>query len=613
MKQTLLTRLVLGAIAGLSVSAAHAGQIQASSVSIAREAITADTQAVTSPSIAYRFAGDVDARVQAQTFQVQFTLAAGEFNTLPATIARAISVSDGVTGQIQDQSAGAPVVVNASYTVVAADLSADKKTLWATITVNQGATALIKQPLIALNVTSNTIAGVTAVNTTGDRSSVIKLYSVAGDLAADFAATATCQAVKTLAVSFKHFVALTAPATMATETTATADEHTRAGATNLATLMTFPTNILPVVTASQGDAKVDPAQANNKFAGTIDAGDFTSFVSTTLVNLGAVTLKQNSTGYDSNLLNQYLLAPNLSAVAAAAVDTGLVETTSIDIKVAATGGFAVGSTLFLAPNNDCSTGALAATTITAANAAGPITLSIPQASLVAFLPAGGTTPEFVSNNAAATYANVCMSAPPVGTPIPSSAFTATVTVKKAPGAVGVVEQNNTCSGNLYSLGGGIKIDVRNYASSKETSGYQSVIRLINNSEARAADVYGQIIHQDGTYGPYGLLTTLAPRAILNMTAAQIDAKLVNAPAHATAALNGSNAPAAATSGAPRLRITSNTGDTLRVQNYMFNSATGQILEASGGQGVDFEGTNARAPANDGQYISQDAPLGLNGR
>ena len=61
MKQTLLSRLILAGLAGAAMSAAHAGQIQASSVSIAREVITLDTQSVNSPAIAYRFAGDVDA------------------------------------------------------------------------------------------------------------------------------------------------------------------------------------------------------------------------------------------------------------------------------------------------------------------------------------------------------------------------------------------------------------------------------------------------------------------------------------------------------------------------------------------------------------------------
>src|SRR5574343_7576 len=74
MKEKLISRLVMGALVGLAATGAYAGQIQSSSTSIAREVITTDAQAVTSPRVSYRFAGDVDARSQDQTFQVQFTL-----------------------------------------------------------------------------------------------------------------------------------------------------------------------------------------------------------------------------------------------------------------------------------------------------------------------------------------------------------------------------------------------------------------------------------------------------------------------------------------------------------------------------------------------------------
>ena len=77
MKQTLITRLVLGAIAGMAAMSANAGQITASSTNVAREVITTDTQAINAPSISYRFAGDINATVQAQEFQIQFTLEDG--------------------------------------------------------------------------------------------------------------------------------------------------------------------------------------------------------------------------------------------------------------------------------------------------------------------------------------------------------------------------------------------------------------------------------------------------------------------------------------------------------------------------------------------------------
>jgi hypothetical protein len=128
-------------------------------------------------------------------------------------------------------------------------------------------------------------------------------------------------------------------------------------------------------------------------------------------------------------------------------------------------------------------------------------------------------------------------------------------------------------------------------------------------------VWAQFVHQDGKLGNWAKIADLPVRGVLNMTAAQIDAKL--AAGSAATAVPGTAAPVAqaatATSSdtAPRLRITSTTGKSLRVQNYLFNSATGQILEGSGQQGVDFEGTATRATPNEGQYQDQDANSGLN--
>jgi len=102
-----------------------------------------------------------------------------------------------------------------------------------------------------------------------------------------------------------------------------------------------------------------------------------------------------------------------------------------------------------------------------------------------------------------------------------------------------------------------------------------------------------------------------------MTAAQIDALLVNAPA-AGAGKDGDSAAQSTVTGA-RLRITSENSSSLRVQNYMVNPATGAVMEFSSAQGVDFEGTVDRAPLDtlggnqSGQYISQDAAAGLNGK
>lgn len=609
MKQRLLSRLILAGLAGTALSAANAGQIQASSVAIAREVVTTNAQTILSPTISYRFAGDVDARGQAQTFQVQFTLAAGTWATLPALPEQAIKLTNGITNAVIDQ--GPAVGGTPTYTVGTVALSTDKKTLFVTITVAQDAVAgNIQQPLVSINSLTNTIAGVAGVNVSASRASLKDLFTVVGDIVADFTGTGACSANKTLGVSFQHFTALTSPASLATTVNATADEHTRGGATNNATLVVFPTNVTVAVAPSTSAAFLTPG-GNLTFSDNGLGG--TSYVSGSVAMLGSVTLTQNALGYDSDLTNQYVLAgvatgaypTGLDAIAVAADDAGDVETKQIDVKVTASNGFVVGGSLSMSTAANC--GAILAssvTAITAGNAAGPITISTTAAADVnAIFTATGVVPAYV-----------CYTTPG-GVTIPSSSFTAVATVVKAAAGGNFAEQNNVCNGSLYSLGGGLKIDVRNYASSAETSGYLSVLRFINNSDSSVADVWAQYVHQDGKLGNWAQLATLPVRGVVNMTATQIDAKLA-AGATATAAI-GTAAPVAqaatatTTDTAPRLRITSTTGRSLRVQNYLFNSATGQILEGSGQQGVDFEGTATRAPGSEGQYQDQDANSGLN--
>lgn len=613
MKQTLLSRLILAGLAGAAMSAVHAGQIQASSVAIAREVITTNTQTVLSPTISYRFAGDVDARGQAQTFQVQFTLAAGTFATLPANVKRSIKVTNGITNAVIRQyvAGPAPAAGTPYYTVDAVNLSSDSKTLYATITVAQDAAGgLIQQPLVSINATTNSIDAVAAFDSTGDRALLTNLFSVTGDIAADFAADNTkCVDNKTLAVSFKHYTALTAPTQLATDGNATADEHTRGGATNTATLVVFPTNIKVNLATSTNAAYLTPG-GNLTFSNNGAGG--TSWVNATNAMLGSVAFAQNALGYDSDLLHQYVLqgvatganATGIDAVATAAANVGDVEAQRVDVAVSATNGFVVGGVVTLHTNATCSAAiAGATTTVTAGNAAGPITVSVPTASLNAAFGATGTNPIYVCYNV------------PGNATIPSSSFTGVATIVKAAAGANLNEQNNACKAPLYSLGGGLKIDVRNYASSKETSGYQSVLRFINNSDTAPADVWAQYVHQNGKLGNWAKIADLPVRGVVNMTATQIDAKLAAGSAATqavgTAAPVAQAATATTSDTAPRLRITSTTGRSLRVQNYMYNAATGQILEASGQQGVDFEGVASRAPANEGQYQDQDANSGLN--
>lgn len=597
MKQTLLTRLVLGAIAGIAAAGvANAGQITASSTNVAREVITNDVQTIDSPTISYRFSGDINATAQIQEFQVQFKLGNGAvWASLPSDNAFTITPTAGTDAGLAGVGATDFVVFSKAIDV------ADPSVLWATIRVPVVPTgvwvdSLLDQPIVTLNAPTATT-----------KATIKKLYTLVGDLVADYNGSGKCSDNKSLSVDFKHFKLLSNPSAIAaTGSNGIADEHERAGSTNSAGIINFPTNIKVNVTPSTYRAILTPG-GNTTFTAAAGAVG-NSFIDADTVMLGQVALAQNANGYDSNLTNQYALAgvvgggsgAGLDDVTVAGNNIGDVEVNTVSVAIAATQGFVVGGSLYASLSAVCAAGALNAATltpVTALNAAGPITVTIPNTSVEAAFGVAGTGPVYL-----------CYDAPGAVT-IPSSAFSAVGRVNKAAAGANLNEQDNICNGNFYSLGGGIKIDVRNYASSKETSGYSSVIRLINNSDARTADVYAQLIHQDGKLGAWGKLTDLAPRAILNMTAAQVEALLTNAPN--AGAANGASAAAADVKGAPRLRITSNSGASLRVQNYLFNSATGQILEASGTQAVDFEGTTTRAPAFEGQYQSQDANSGLN--
>jgi hypothetical protein len=644
MKQKLLTRLVIGAFAGVAlVGVAEAGQIQSSSVLIAREAIPANDLAIVAPSVAYRFQGDVDARTQDQQFQVKFTLQQGTFHALDAAALTALkqnfSISDGLTGQILYQSTSGNAPVNSGvfswahgwYTVDHVGLSSDKKTVFVTFTVkhNNGTSEkdLVKQALIGFNASTNIVgpggnltADPVLVDVAVSRAKIENLYDVVGDVTADY--PGSCLGVRNLRLSVEHYIGLQNPSLEANINNASPDEHGRPGSTNEGTLITFPTNVLVNVVAAKGDASLAPG--SRAFAGS-SGGTWTtlsvnSYVSAGTANLGVVHLTQNAIGYDANLLDRYLLAGNAGnqgvdgvGVAAqgwnsAAGAAGILEVSSADVVVTASQGFAVGSVLTLDSAPNCA-GTVYATSPAVTDAKAPVKLSIPTGSITAAFGANGLAPVYVCYTNAAN--NV----------IPSSSFSAVATLTKASNLDPVNllrEQNNVCGGPLYGLGGGIKIDVRNYASRKvqERSGWYSTIRLINNNEVNTLTVYGQLIQADGSYGPWGELAVLPPRAVANLPAAVVDSKLINPPASPA---NGSSDPAVAgdygvngSDPAPRLRITAEGGGSLRVQNLLFNSATNQFLEASGSQGVDFDGPGTRSP-DVSQELSEDAQAGLNGK
>lgn len=575
MKQKQLSILAASLIAAFAVNVANAGNVASSNPQIAREVITSDLQNVLAPEASYAFQGDLNTASQIQTMQVQLILTGGGKWNSTATVAGSIQLfeADGVT----------PIVPVAAVTP---SVSADGSTLFATLTYAADAT-VHKTPIVSFN-------------RVGTQSALKSLYSVVGQVV-------ECDKSSTqLPFKVKHFTGVAPGSTTLAVNAingAFEDESARAASNNNNVLMSFPTNIGVVVTSSVGPAKVDPAGANILFTtGTLPATNAT-LISTTLLNLGNIALKQQANGYDSGLANPYILADAVTApagvkgVTAAVGVAGAVEVESFDVTVSAPKGFVAGGNLYLSSSATC-VGAIDAVTPVAFNTAlTTATLTLDSTEINGAFGATGLNKVYVCYDVSAATAA-----------IPTSTFATTAVLNKAPAALPLPEQDNSCSGPLFPLSGGVKIDVRNYAT-LATSGWTSVLRLINPSEVNTAVVYAQLIHADGKYGNWGQIETLAPRAVSNMDSATINALLVNVPLTVTPGAAGPVANAQAGAG-DRLRISAEGVGALRVQNYLYNPSTKNFIEASSTQGVDFDGTTDRAPANEGQYQDQDAQTGL---
>ncbi|MDO8178829.1 MAG: hypothetical protein Q7T62_11335 [Undibacterium sp.] len=570
MKQKQLSILAASLITAFAANVAFAGQIQSSSIQIAHEVIVSDAQSIKTPSVTYRFAGDVDATNNDQVFQVQLVLTGGgEWKTAGNAAAIVLVNNLGVA------------VLNTAYTVSTPAISADKKTLFATITLLQSGGLNLVTPAVRFNDAAGTAATVT------------KLYSVVG-VVKDCTNT-----VPNLPFAFKHFTSVSSTNIADGVNNGIADEHTRSGNTSNGTLYTFPTNIsLTVAASADGSAKINSATQTG-FLGTAgsDALVADTYLSASLVNLGSVTLNQDSNGYDADGATQYLLAtPGVGGAAATAtLDDGTVEQKYLKVTVTGSQGFQNGGTLFLSTGLTCAASVGGTGSVLMNSAA----LASAPVNLLLNVPAG------------ATAYSVCYQAAGANV-IPSSTFSTVATLVKAPDFTADTykyEQPESCKGDLYPLSGGVKIDVRNYATSKTSGGWMSVIRVINPSEINTATVYGQLIHADGSYGGWGTLGTLAPRAVFNMTSSDIDAKLSTASASNGAGyVSGAVAPAASSVG-DRLRITADGVTSLRVQNYLYNPDSKNFIEASSTQGVDFDSLVDRAPS-DAQAVTQDAQRGL---
>lgn len=622
------------AVAGLMAiaGAAHAGQIGSSSTTLALEVIKSDAQVVLAPSKAYNFAGDIDARTNGQQLQLQYTLDKGQWpvgtgTRFPTADTLVDLTTSGVLAVAYNDAAGNSQTTLPAGSLVQGFVTADRKTLAFNISIPSGAAAdafLLKTPIFTLNALNSTAA--LNVGNTG----ITGLLSVAGE--------AACTAPdSSMDISFKHFTSHNGQAQL--QTNASPDsEHLRPNATNQARLLSFTQNLAfqfaGAPRASQTDANtvnktLQLAGGVGNWSG-VESAPGVALVALTgatpnlLHYIGKVNLQQKGTGFDTNYTNHYgdsvtpfdpaapFIAGDFSYLASpstATLNSGVIEFAAFEVTLTLPTAWPAG------------------TVITAANGAGAALTDV----LPVTLAAGATevTLKATSAAGAAALANgAYLWATFNGTTaIPqTSGVAAKASLLKAPaGTAGdFSEQNNICAGSLTGIGGGIKIDVRNYATfaTYGTTGPRSLVRIINNSESQAADVYGQIIYGNGMYGPWGKLGELAPRAAQNLTNDQIEALLTNAAAASnpfgasTVYTSDTNAQTQGNMGgadnADRLRIVSNTGSTLRVQSFIAYPS-GIVLDTSNAQGVDFENeANNRTPSTaiDGQPISQDAINGL---
>jgi hypothetical protein len=612
-----LNKVAFAVASALAIAgSAHAGQIQASATQIAKEVVANDTQALIAPAVTYAFAGDVNAQANAQGFQLQYILKSGTWAVASGNF---ITATEVLTNVPVDTGAATELLqVNyvdgenksktkfPALTVVEAFVSKDKTTLVFNVSIPQGAGPefFLKNPRFTVNPPATNV----------------KINGLAS-LLSDLDCLPDSKDVK---IEFKHALSNPGNATVLNAGPNEGAEHLRGGAENEAVMLTFVENIKINFTPAAATSRTTAISLNKKLAdlSTVPGiqGNFDSeaLLAAGMTASGFAALPPQTD--ESGISRHYLGKAKISFIGsgkdldyshtygAAGVNIGTPDVNGpVDLDPAV----GKGANLTLTVPSNWPVG----TVVTAYDKDG--------ASIASYTTLAGDTTVSLSaitkENAEKLIAGAFVFADFPGTAgIPN---TGNVAVKATLFKLAAAnERNNMCTGNFAGIGGGIKIDVRNYASyaSFGATGPSTVVRMINNSENNAADVYGQMIYADGTYGAWGKLTDLKPREVANMSNKDIEEKLVNAPAAnnpfgagttytstAGAAVKASSKPGIG----DRLRLISTTGTTLRVQSYMVVGSS--VIDTSNAQGVDFEnGANDRAPTLDAQPISQDAINGL---
>lgn len=548
MKIKLLSALIATAFAGVATTAS-AGVIQASYKNFASEVFGNDTLSLVAPTINYGLALPLSGTAaNPNTFTAAWTLVnGGEWTIAPATTAVRLTDPSNAFGQDA-----------ASVT-----LSADKKTISAVFLLNTGAAYPVGSQIIlgqgspATITKIGTLLGAPAqANTCNDDTAsadvAIKMTNAAGvefDTNFPGASNTTPIALAKVAISVKP---------------------QSSQAYSAATPALNELSKVDVLQPSLGKFFTNPADITN---------------SNVIVNLGAINITDKSSsglfdlggGYPYSVKNQGAGPP----LGAQGVNFGTNPNTVVGVieaqslKVDVSGNFltsANGGAFYTSLASNC-----IAPVTTGTIAADGKSATVTTTPLTGLANAAGATPMFLCYSTTGTKTILTGQFQVTGGSLSKFANTAEVA-------------NPVCAGPVLNLGSnGVKVDVRNYIPQVATnaSGWFSVVRVINTDEQQnvspvitallASGVLGSSTSLDPIVSTNGKSGPFAPREVRYYTTSALDAAL-----NAAATPANPSYGAADVGGNARLRITA-PSSSLRVQNYIYNPATGNFVEASAAQ------------------------------
>lgn len=567
MKRKVLSALVMAAFAGVTVTTATAGVIQASYKNYAAEVFGSNAVLLTAPTIGYAIAQPLTgSAVNPNNFSITWTLSSGEWDltVLPGAVLVSPDNGSALAGVVTAVP-GSPNQVKATFTVTS------------NFTVGS-------QIILGLN----TVAPPVVVNLPA---TITKVGTVLGAPAANSCAPApadvkvTVKMTNAAGVEFETNFAL-APLN---NTTPIVQSNVASNISVVSSsVAAFDTDLATGNAQNREQSRVDvliPSLGTRFTDGTADIT--TSAPAAGQIVLGQVLLKDNGALFDLDAANAYTVQ-KIIAGGGVGVTNGSIEVGTLNLT--ATGVFQAGGIVYIEPGDSAATctiavptGAANAAVTIGAGGATSVNLTLSNAALVSALSTIGAAD-------GARRINVCYKSAGAAVIIPTSQFRVTAGTLSKTGASGEAT-TQVCPGNLYNLeSNGVRIDVRNYLPEvvKTASGWYSVLRVINTDEAQAASPIVQALLADGTLGATAGLAAVPSvdgktgafkaREVRYYTSTAIDAALA-------AAGNGAVYGAADVGGNARLRITSPTSS-IRVQNYNYNPANGNFFEASAAQGDD---------------------------